>query len=322
MPRLAFQGRTLEIAPGETVLETLLREGFSIPNSCRAGVCQSCLLKAVSGSIPDEARKGLRESHRLQGYFLGCVCRPNGDLSVVEADEGLSCEVELAEVRPLSASVLRVRWRALSDFEYAAGQFVNLQRPDGLTRSFSLASLPDETHLEMHIRRVENGRMSGWLFEEAIPGERLRVKGPFGDCHYVPGAPEQPMLLVGTGTGLAPLYGLLRDALAQGHRGRIDLYHGGRTESDLYFREVLAEIAERFDHVQYCPVVREGAVTFAGGRKGNLEDEVLANVPAPAEWKSYLCGNPTLVKSLQKKLFLAGQSLMSIHSDAFLPSAS
>ena len=69
--------------------------------------------------------------------------------------------------------------------------------------------------------------MSGWLGTEARPGEAVRLQGPVGECFYVPGQPEQPLLLAGTGTGLAPLYGIVRDALAAGpHRPHLAVPRG------------------------------------------------------------------------------------------------
>ena len=62
---------------------------------------------------------------------------------------------------------------------------------------------------------------------------------PKGNCFYIPDNPEQNLLLIGTGCGLAPLYGIIRDALAQGHRGAIKLYHGSKTVESLYMSKEL-----------------------------------------------------------------------------------
>ena len=86
--------------------------------------------------------------------------------------------------------------------------------------------------------------MSGWFHDDAHIGERVSVLGPSGDCFYVPGKEEQPLLLVGTGTGLAPLYGILRDALRHGHRGPIHLFHGALHKGGLYLVEELRRLVD------------------------------------------------------------------------------
>src|ERR1019366_6954129 len=123
--------------------------------------------------------------------------------------------------------------------EYRAGQFVSLFREDGLARSYSLASLPGEGALELHVRKIPGGAMSGWLYSQALHSQALHsqsldraqpgaqsgvpvwIQGPSGNCFYVPGKADEPLLLAGAGTGLAPLYGIARDALQQGHSGPI-----------------------------------------------------------------------------------------------------
>jgi NAD(P)H-flavin reductase len=252
--------------------------------------------------IPAAAQAGLKSTLAGQGYFLACVCRPEGDL-VLEPAGGLEVEGEIAGLERLSETVLRVRLRAA--LAYRAGQYVTLRRADGLARSYSLASLPEEELLELHVRRAPMGRMSGWLFDEARVGEAVAIRGPAGDCFYVAGKPEQPLLLAGTGTGLAPLLGICRDALRQGHAGPIYLYHGALRPEGLYLRKELEGMAG----VTYRPAVMAD---------GPLDQVIAAAHPKLEGWRGFVCGDPAIVQILKKKLFLAGMSSREIFADAFV----
>lgn len=319
MAKVKHESRWYPLEPGESVLDGLLRQGVHVPHSCRAGACQSCLMKAVGGEVPEAARVGLKETLVAQGYFLACACRPAGDAALeVAGAEGLRVPARIASLEPLSLDVLRVRLATDAPLDYRAGQYVSLVREDGLARSYSLASLPREGALELHVRLVPGGAMSGWLGREARPGERVFLQGPAGSCFYVPGRPEQPLLLAGTGTGLAPLYGIVRDALEAGHTGPIWLFHGARTPEGLYLREALRELAERHPQLRYRPGVLAGGTRDIA--EGPLDALIRTECPKPVGWRAWLCGDPPLVLSLRKKLFLAGLSLKDLHADAFLPS--
>lgn len=319
MARVKLEGQWYGLDEGESVLDGLLRRGVEVPHSCRAGACQSCLMRAERGEVPVKAQGGLKDTLKARGYFLACACHPEGELEVAGAGADLRVPARLVSLERLSDSVLRVRLRPEKPFEYRAGQYVSLLRADGLARSYSLASQPHEDALEIHVRRVAAGRMSGWLFDEARPGDALDVQGPAGDCFYVPGRPEQPLLLAGTGTGLAPLQGIVRDALAHGHTGPIWLFHGAVEASGLYLVEELREIQSRYNCLHYRPCVMRGEERV-GLSVGALDALIKEACPRLAGWRAYLCGNPDLVLSLRKKLFLAGLSLKDIHADAFLPS--
>lgn len=67
-------------------------------------------------------------------------------------------------------------------------------RGDGLARPYSIASVPehDRSRIELHVRLVPGGRMSGWLVGPEIRGAGVRVRGPPGDCFYVPGRRRCP----------------------------------------------------------------------------------------------------------------------------------
>lgn len=316
MPVLRYAGAAYEAAPGETVLEALERQGVAVSSSCRAGACQSCMLRAACGDVPAAAQAGLKATLVEQGYFLACVCRPVGDLVLEEAG-GLEVAGRIAALEPLTETVLRVRVATEISLEYRAGQYVLLRRADGLARSYSLASLPGDELLEMHVRRAPGGQMSGWLFDGARVGDAVSVRGPAGDCFYTAGDLDQALLLAGTGTGLAPLAGICRDAVRQGHRGPIHLFHGAVRPEGLYLQEELGGLVREFGNVSYTPVVLEGG-EGAGVATGALDRVIAAAHPKLGGWRGFVCGDPGVVRLLKKKLFLAGMGSREIFADAFV----
>ncbi|MCA9492308.1 MAG: 2Fe-2S iron-sulfur cluster binding domain-containing protein [Myxococcales bacterium] len=316
MARISYRSQVIEVADGETVLECLERVGCAPPSSCRAGTCQSCLMKATSGSPPPAAQQGLKDAWREQGLFLACACRPTADLVVVDADAG-GIEVSgiLAAREVLSDEVVRVRLATAAPFDYRAGQFVSVIRPsDRFTRPYSLASLPSDPYLELHIRRVPGGRMSTWLCDEAAIGASVQLRGPAGECFYV-AAEDQPLVLAGTSTGLAPLVGVVRDALDRGHHGPIALFHGSVRASGLYLADELDELAA-YPNVTVVRSVLEGPAPDGVVQEG-LDELVLGSGHDLKAARAWLCGAPELVRLLKKKLFLAGMPLKAIASDPF-----
>jgi CDP-4-dehydro-6-deoxyglucose reductase len=320
MARVSYESRWYPLEADESVLDGLLRQGVAVPHSCKTGVCQSCLMRAT-GVVPEKAQAGLKNTLKARNYFLACSCKleHDSDLEVASGEE-LRVPARIQGLERLSEDVLRVRLWPEAPFEYRAGQYLTLLRADGLARSYSLASLPREDGLELHVRLLPGGAMSQWLRNDAQPGEAVKLQGPAGDCFYLPGKPEQPLLLAGTGTGLSPLYGIVRDALEAGHTGPIWLFHGARDVRGLYLVDELRALAERHANLHYRPSVLEGRLG-EWYQVGALDALLRAECPKPAGYSAFLCGNPELVLSLRKKLFLAGLSLKDIHADAFLPSA-
>jgi CDP-4-dehydro-6-deoxyglucose reductase len=326
---ISFEGKTFDLLAGETVLEGIERQGSSAPFFCRRGVCQACLLRAPAGAVPPVAQKGLKDSLRKQGFFLACVCKPLGDLLV---ERGPSCERFVCRVEHVSVfsdTVLKVSISVPVGFEYEAGQFVQLERPeDGLMRPYSIASLPGSAWLELHVALLPDGAMSGWL--RTAQGRAVVLRGPFGECFYRSGEPERPLLCAGTGTGLAPLLGVVRAALAAGHRGPIRLYHGGVSWAGLYMWGELVSLLDRAPQLSLTGSLLSGASKPEQGFEEAarcavqirpLDEVVLGDWRPAAADRVYLCGHPLLVRKLEKQLYLAGAALERIHSDPFLAPA-
>jgi CDP-4-dehydro-6-deoxyglucose reductase, E3 len=321
MPTVEYAGVSCHLQENESVLDGLLRTGVSVPYSCKAGTCGSCLMRAANpAALPARSQNGLKDSWRANGYFLACVCTPDQDLQVTSVGDEARTTATIASIEPLSDSVLRVRLITETPFEYRAGQYLTMLRETSagqtLARSYSLASLPAEGALELQVRILPNGQMSQWLATQATVGAEVQIQGPSGDCFYLaspdPARQSQPLILAGTGTGLAPLYGIARDALTQGHTGPIHLFHGAATDDGLYLHDALTALAAAHANFTYTPTVL--------ATDGPIDQAVLARFPKATGHQAFLCGDPAIVQSLKKKLFLAGASLNDLHADAFLPS--
>ncbi len=322
---IRFEGQTIELLPDETVLEAIERNGSSLPSYCRRGVCQTCLVKATRGAVPAAAQKGLKEALRRQSLLLACVCKPSEELDVERYGSSMRHATRIERVKQISEGVLRVFVAAPSGLDYQAGQFLQLERAsDGLTRPYSIASLPGEA-LELHVALLPGGAMSHWL--RGAEGEPVFLQGPFGECFYFADEPERTLCLVGTGTGLAPLLGVLRAALSARHRGPIRLYHGSVRREGLYLWAELEALARRTPELRLVGSVLQGALDAQVEEQGDggcpihvapLDATLFADGALTGSERVYLCGDQDLVRKLQKKVYLAGVPLANIHADAFV----
>jgi NAD(P)H-flavin reductase len=325
MPIIRYAGQSLSVKEGESVLETLLSAGCEVPNSCHAGVCQSCLMQLESGEVQPDAQKGLKDSWQLQRLFLACQCRPDRDLEIrLPAMDNLRVTCEVTGHTRLSSDVVAIRLKLNEEFEYRPGQHVTLWRDPVLGRSYSLASVPDldGDELEFHVKHLPEGSFSPWLHDGLRIGDRLQIQGPAGDCFYTGGDLEQSLLLAGTGTGLAPLYGIARDALRQGHTGEIHLYHGALDADGLYLHETLKGLAEGYANLHYHPCT----LSSTPGQDPMIQvgklDELLGRERAGLRgWKVYLCGADEFVNKQRKLCFLSGARIQEIYADVFTPAS-
>lgn len=319
MPDVRFEGLAYACEDSETVLSCLERNGIEVQASCRVGVCQTCIMRSVNGDPPELAQQGLKEILRAQGYFLPCVCVPSSTLEVTRGGlEFLQTVGRIASISRLNETVVKVEVACDDALDYQPGQFLNFLRPDGLVRSYSIASVPKlDMHLAFHVALVPDGRMSGWIHNEASPGDELTLLGPQGECFYVEGQPDQPMFLLGTGTGLAPLYGIVRDAIAKGHSGPIHLFQGSPVRRGLYLVEELRALERQYEQFYYHPCVLEGGGNN-GVHVGPIDAYSLERFPDLSGWRVFLSGNPDLVRLMQRKTYLAGANLNEIVADAFV----
>ncbi len=317
MDRFFFEGEEYSSHKNETVLDCLLRNGVKVTNSCKSGVCHSCLLKSTSS--PDEiSQKGLSQSKKEGGFFLSCQQKALSGLEVFMPDSSLLfVEGEVTSQVRITDTVVILKVRTLGDYPFKAGQFTNIIRHDGVCRSYSIASQTGERELEFHIRKVAGGELSNWLYEKDLTNQKIKLSEPLGECCLNDEMTGKDLLLIGVGTGLAPLYGVLKDSLVKQKMGAVKLFHGGLTAESLYMVETLKTIERDFDFFSYHPVFLNGKEK-EGYIKGNLVDLIKELSFDKKNTVVMICGDPSLVKNLKQAVFLSGVPSKSILSDPFI----
>ena len=319
MPSLDFEGATYEMAPGESMLDALVRGGANVAFSCRKGTCQICMLQVVDGDPGPEANKGLQQAVVDHNMFLPCCAHPVGDVEIERADlTKLYSRLHLAEKEWLSRSICRFSFEPETQFDWAPGQFINIRRGDGLTRSYSIASiLWEDPYLSIHVKRIADGVMSRWLCDEFDVGDSVEGQGPVGTCFYEVADKTRNMLLLATGSGLSPLFGVCRDALRQGHSGQIVLYHGSGTVDGLHLGDELKTLARKHPNFRYVSSLTQEPNLPDDVERGRIVELAFGHRPELEGWQVYLCGVPEMVYEARSRAILAGVVRRDIKADPF-----
>ena len=313
--------------PGETVLTAALRQGVMLPYSCKNGTCASCKCRLVEGRVqyPYNRPAALDHDDLKNGYMLACQAVAEGDVTI-EATEieqvadiavrKLPARVE--QIDALTEDVRRIRLKLPRSqrMQFLAGQYIDILLPGGKRRAFSIASSPSEKEfIELHVKYVDGGGFTGHVFDGMKPGEILRLEGPLG-MFFVRLNSPRPILMMGGGTGFAPLKAMIEDLIHAGDERPITLYWGVRTEADLYANELIHEFADQHSNFRYVPVLSEPGSNWTG-QSGFVHQALLSDHADLSPFEIYMSGPPVMVHSARREFLQAGVAEDHLHYDSF-----
>jgi len=320
--------QSFEVGEQENILEAGLRAGLPLPYSCRGGSCGSCAATVQSGelSYPKGAPPALTARDQEQGRALLCQAVAHSDLVLdnprMAAEDELPVKMLPARVeklRKLNHDVMEVTLKlpASQSLKFLAGQYVEVLLRDGKRRAFSVANAPSEDQsLELHIRHVPGGHFTTHVFDEMKERALLRIEAPLG-TFYIRES-ERPLILVGGGTGFAPLKGIMEDLMAQGLDRPVHIYWGVRSKADLYMDDLPRGWAQRYDNVSYVPVLPDPQTEDAWeGRTGWVHDAVAEDFADLSAYDVYMSGPPPMIVAAQNAFREQGLPAEQLYSDSF-----
>lgn len=310
----------------QTILENARNQGVALEYSCRTGRCGICKARVTQGETEvTKPEESLTEEEESEGFILTCCRNASSDLKLDIEDLGELGEIQVKTLpcringlHQLADDVIQVVLRTPpgSTLEYLPGQYVDMIGKEGLRRSYSIANAPREDgQLTLQIRRVENGQMSHYWFNEAKVNDLLRLEGPLG-TFCLRKTEASILILLATGTGIAPVKAILEQLSTSPELNtysQIHVYWGGRTEQDLYWRPDFPDL-----QLSYNPVLSRAPEWK--GLTGYVQHAVLDDGLDLEDAVVYACGSETMIHNAHALFVSAGLAKNQFHSDAFVSS--
>jgi p-cymene methyl-monooxygenase electron transfer component len=327
------QGIRIEMAAGETILQSALAQGIAYPHNCTVGTCGSCKTHLSEGRVKALSDFGytLSKEELAAGYILACQAVPSEALTVVEiADLGadlpppVALTGKIVGTHALTHDIVKMVVETDQPVNYVAGQYATFRTPEmrGRGRNYSFAEAPQRAgskSLAFFVRKVPGGKFTEALFAGQLTGQTLAIEAPHGSFRLRPGNAE--MICIVGGSGLAPLLSLLEDMRKRRVRRPCTLLFGARTQADLYALDEIASLASSWpEPFVFTPVLsHEAPDSDWKGARGWVTD-FIAQRPGGAPLSSaegYMCGPPPMIDAGMARLIELGMPLGSIHYDKF-----
>jgi CDP-4-dehydro-6-deoxyglucose reductase len=299
-------GSEFAVNDGESILDAALRQGHIFPYSCRDGLCASCKADLVHGRVEygEYQQTALNDVEIGQGKVLLCQARPLENVVIKAQEIAAAANIEIrilpcrvTRLKPLAHDVMEMHLTLPQErtLSYLAGQYIDILLRDGRRRSFSLAAQPGNQILQLHVRRVPDGRFTNHVFERMKERDLLRLQGPLG-TFFLRADSDRPTLLMAGGTGFAPIKSILEQAFADGITRPMHLFWGVRSRRDLYFDELAQDWMQSNPEFQYTPVLSEPVPQDQWqGEIGWVHDAVLQHYPDLSQHEVYASGPPPMI---------------------------
>lgn len=193
---------------------------------------------------------------------------------------------------------------------------VRLTAPDGYRaeRSYSIASSPlEQGVVELTIDRLEGGEVSTYFHDVLVEGDEVEVRGPFASYFVWRG--EEPVLLVGGGSGVVPLMSMLRHRRLTAPHLPMRLLYSARTRAEVIYADELGEDA-------FVALTRELAGAPVEGLPRVQLGRIFPGLIAAEAFDTglaYVCGSNAFVESISEMLLVAGYGPEQIRTERFGP---
>jgi CDP-4-dehydro-6-deoxyglucose reductase len=314
---------------GQTILQSALDAGFTLPYGCRNGACGSCKGKLVSGEVDygNHQDTALSDDDKRLGYALFCCARPRCDIVIECREVGavkdipirtMPCRVQRMRRLADDVMVIDLKLPANERMQFLAGQYVEFLLKDGKRRAFSIANAPhDDEFIQIHVRLAPGGQFTEHVFHGMKERDILRFEGPHGNF-FLREDSRKPVVFVAGGTGFAPIKGVIEHALHIRSERPMTLYWGARRSGDLYMN-ALAEAWQR-EHAgfRYVPVLSDARPDdHWTGRSGLVHRAVLEDFPDLSGHQIYVCGAPAMVDAARTDFVNRGLPPDEFFADAF-----
>ncbi|SFC87555.1 ring-1,2-phenylacetyl-CoA epoxidase subunit PaaE [Flexibacter flexilis DSM 6793] len=218
------------------------------------------------------------------------------------------------------------------NLEYTAGQFLTIIAPIGgheVRRAYSLCSAPSSTDKPtIAVKTVPNGLMSNFLAKNLKAGDTLLSLPAMGNFALkAETAAKRHIVLVGAGSGITPLFAILKEVLQNEPNSYVSLVYGNRTEESIMFYEQLKQWQASYPtRLRVVHTLTQPPAQWSGAKgriSTELMDELLYQL-APAmpvqSTEYFMCGPQEMMDTVQNLLASKSVAKANVHRESFFSS--
>lgn len=322
-------GHEFTAEENETILEAAIRQGVGLPYGCRNGACGKCSGEVLVGQTEydTDALRALAKKEHEEGKTLFCQACATSDLEIKVREivksgdieiKTLPCRVDKMGLLTHDVMMLRLKLPETERLQFMAGQYLEFLLKDDKRRAFSIANAPhDDEYIELHIRHVPDGQFGDFVFDGLTEKTLMRIEGPLGS-YFLREDSSRPIILMGGGTGFAPLKGMLEHAFHINLDRPIHLFCGVRAKRDLYMDEMVQQWLQQYPNLKYTAVLSAPIDEDNWqGETGLVHESVVEHYPDLSDFDVYLSGPPPMVKAGMELFYEKGLPETQIYSDSF-----
>jgi CDP-4-dehydro-6-deoxyglucose reductase, E3 len=318
-------GLSFEGGVNRSILEAALENGIHFEYSCKTGQCGVCKSSLLEGDVVElQSQVALTNADVLTGKILTCCCAPKSDVLIDAEDLSALKDIEVKTLPARINQIVRqsehiieinLRLPPTANLRFLEGQYIDVIGPSGIRRSYSIGNCVDEKVMKLYIKKLDNGVMSEYWFNEAKENDLLRIEGPKGS--FFLRDLNKHIVFLATGTGIAPVKSILdmlerRENLPENMT--FSLYWGNRYKDDFFW-------CPNYDRIKlkYVPVLSRAHPSWQG-RFGYIQDAMIEDGVSVEDCQFYACGSLQMIESVHQLLLAHGMSEKHFHSDAFVNS--
>jgi len=231
---------------------------------------------------------------------FGVAARTMIDAAAADTDTPAFWDAEVVSIDRRAPDIAVLHIQPDQPYPFEAGQYTTVEAPHHprVWRQYSMANAPRrDGQLELHVRSLGAGWVSGALVRKTRVGEILRLGPPMGTM-VLDRESKRDVVCVAGGTGLAPMKAILDELRRWNTTRKAHLFFGVRKASDLYDLPAMQELASRYPWLTVVPAVSEDFDYT--GEHANLPDVIARN----GSWYShdvFAAGSPDMIKATVAK---------------------
>ncbi len=315
------QKKTINARSDKTILESALAAGMVFDYSCKNGQCGVCKATLLEGEVTElQPQRAVSDVERENKQILLCCCSPKSDILIDAEDlialtgiDVLTMPARINKITIKTNTILEVELRLppSAQFKFLEGQYINVIGPSSVRRSYSIANSGGKL-IKLFIRKVDNGWLSNYWFNNAKVSDLIRIEGPKGTFFFRD--MTKSAVFLATGTGIAPIKAILDRLNEQGFEHNVSLYWGNRNLDDFFWNPNYPSL-----NFKYIPVLSQRDKRW-NGQLGYVQDLAIDNNRMLDNVDVYACGTISMIEAAKAVFLKNGLGGNRFYSDAFVSS--